>query len=350
MDELKYDPRAKANLAIPFGPKEGFIDSKGQRRYLWFGLPLDQGQQLIKVLFEGLTDLATGQEVDVKGITKSIAAFSPVDVTTLPPTVAAFFGYISNVDFWQMESIHKGQKGALGWPNSSAERTTRTPEFLNDVGDITKMSPERLDYAIGQLISNDNIYAQILGKGYNALLHKADQSSKDRLIGELLSVSPLAKSFIKMTNPNAKFAQVFDEISDNVEAERLMRNYSFEKIFEQYSSGDVNRGEVDRFIRSFKKEPRVEELLKDKFQFAKDMRAAKIPNEGFWRRMRGETVEARAAVYVDRFNKADAFEKLELRKEVDKVKKLDRKSSQFNIFTDSFNNEVKRLQREQRLK
>jgi hypothetical protein len=60
------------------------------------------------------------------------------------------------------------------------------------------------------------------------------------------------------------------------------------------------------------------------------------------------SVEARAVAYVERMNREDDI--LEFRKEVDKVKKLDKRSSQFNIFTDSFNDEVKRLQREQRLK
>jgi hypothetical protein len=115
MKDLKGSIDVQNNLCIPLGDKLGFVDEKGQMRYIYFKIPIDPGQKFFKSLFEAGTDKWLGNEVDTEAIANTFTQISPVGISSLPPTMSGTLGYMVNKDFWKGEDIWKKTEQPSSW-------------------------------------------------------------------------------------------------------------------------------------------------------------------------------------------------------------------------------------------
>lgn len=136
------------NTRLNFTLPASYKDKNGNERHAYIGLPIDQAWRPFMVLGEMMAERNAGKQVDPKRFASVVNAnFSPVDLTAMPPVMAAFLTYGQNHNFWKGEDVWKGRA-----VEPSAERLPSTPEVFKKLGDVTGLSPERMKAAEQTLI------------------------------------------------------------------------------------------------------------------------------------------------------------------------------------------------------
>ena len=321
MKDMQGNKDQENNLIIPLGDKFGFVDERGQTRYPYLKIPIDPGQKFFKAFFEASADKMLGNEVDIDRVIETLKGQSPVDVTTLPPSVSGIVGYATNKDFWRNEDIWRKTQKPLSFPESKEEYIpSETPQALIDIGQMTGLSPERLKYALEELLTTDNMYSQLLGKGYDELFGTdIPEDMREKHLAMTLAQMPVVKRFFGVTNPYSKFGQSIDKVQEKQVVKRWIENRELDRLAEGYLFEDsVKRSEVVKYITSVKDRD-TRDRLKDRFVFQETIKD--LPNRSFWLRMKGLAPEARAKIYVNRLNSSSPVEIEEIRKELPIVTK-----------------------------
>lgn len=314
MKELEGNIDMQNNLVIPLGDQFSFVDERGQTRYPYVKIPLDPGQKFFKTFFEASTDKWLGNEIDINRVVDSLKEQSPVGVTELPPTISGTLGYVTNKDFWLNEDIWKKTE-PFKFPGSKEEFIPgRTPQALVDVGQATGLSPERMNYAISELVTNGTVWSYLLGQGYNELFGDLPKDMKEKHLAMVLAKTPIIKRFFGVTNPYSKHAAKIDEAEERDVLQRWIQNRELDRLAEGYlHEGSIERKEVFEYIRSVK-DKKVYDRLIDRFKFQETIKA--LPDRSFWLRIKGLSPEARAELYVDRLESSSPEEKEQLNKEL----------------------------------
>lgn len=348
MSALENDQRTDGNLVFPIGDNFSLIDSRGQKRYPFFVIPIDQGMMPFKAMFEVGTDLWLGNPTGPGKILRSIQALSPVDIGTLPPTISAVFGYKFNKDFWQGKDIRQeGQLFKYQLPEwftgqelggSQREYNAKTPQALIDMGRLTGLSPERLKYMAGQLVTNDNMFAQLLGIPYQKAFGQLPPTERAASWTETLANVPILRTFFKLTNPYAKQSVIIDSAREQGEVRIYTQNVGLDTRVNGYLyDGNYSRHDVERYIRSFKDED-TQDRLQSRFDFA--VAARDLPNKAFWLQLKGiADTEARARAYVEAMNQAKPEEYAQLKHEQRKVEDIG------GVLTEGFWDHVSQIRR-----
>jgi len=336
MKSLQGSIDMENNLCIPLGDDFSFIDSRGQRRYIYIKIPLDPSQKFFKTFFEAATDKWLGNEVDVDRVVDSLKQMSPVSVTDLPPTVSGVIGYVTNKDFWLNEDIWRRTERPFGWPKSKEEYIPgETPQVYIDIGKVTGLSPERTRYAVEELVTSGTVWSYLLGEGYEKAFGDLPDSDKQEHIAEVLARMPVIKRFIGITNPYSQFGAKIEKAEEKEELERWIQNRGLELRVEGYLfDGNYSRKDVVDYIKQFKDKD-VRERLLDRFKFME--RTKDLQNRSFWLSLKGLSPEARARVYVDRLKSASEDERKQLREELKTVILAG------GVVTPDFRREVSRL-------
>ena len=335
------------NLCIPLGDGFGFEDEKGQMRYPYVKIPLDPGQKFFKTVFEGCADRWLGNEVDVDRIVDSLKEQSPVGVTELPPLISGPLGYVTNKDFWLNEDIwRKTDKPAeyqlpkkfTGEPIGGSEEEYvpgQTPQAYIDFGANTGLSPERTKYMVEELVTNGTVWSWLLGQGYDAAFGDLPKEQKEQHLAMVLSKLPIIKRFFDVTHPYSQFAKSVDKAKEDSDVNRWTQNRGLDLRVDGYLyDKNVERKEVYKYMNSFK-DVKVYDRLEERFRFKEDIKD--LPNRSFWLRLKGLTVEARARVYVERYDNSTPEERKEMYKEESIV------IGAGGVFSDSFYDEVSSL-------
>jgi len=324
------------NLCLPLGDDFGFVDEKGETRYPYIKIPLDPGQKFFKTFFEACADKWLGNEIDVNRVVDSLKELSPVGVGELPPTVSGALGYMTNKDFWMNEDIWRKTEKPFSWPESREEYVPgQTPQAMIDVGKFTGLSPERMKYAIEELVTSGSTWSYLLGQGYEELLGDLPESQKQQHLAMALARIPVIKRFFGVTNPYSKHARVIDEKEEEFVIKRFTENRGFDALVEGYLyEKNVKRSEVFDYARKFKDKDTYDRLV-DRFKFEDAIK--KLPEKSFWRRMKGLPVEAKAKVFVDRLDKASPEEERQLWNEYSIVSRAK------GVLGKSFRDEVNRI-------
>lgn len=320
MQALQGDMITQSNIVLPLGDEFSFQDEKGQTRYIYLKLlPLDPGQKFFKKFFEASTDKWLGNPVDVDGTINALEQFSPVGVSSLPPTVAGALGYTYNKNFWSAEDIWKKTDKPMGWPNSKEEYAPgKTPQAFQDFGSLTGMSPERTKYAVSQLFTSGTMWGQLVGAGYDAVFGDLPKKYKEMHIAEILSKMPITKNFIGITNPYTQFATPINEAKEQAMLKRWIENRGLDQRVESFLyEGGKESGVID-YINTTAKDQITQDRLHDRFEFQKNIKD--LPNRAFWLSLKSiPDTEARAKVYVQRFDSASPSDQAVIDKEVTTV-------------------------------
>lgn len=316
MESLKGNIDMQGNLIIPLGDGFGFLDEKGQQRYPYFKIPLDPGQKFFKTFFEASYDKATGQTVDVNAVTNSLSQTSPVAISSLPPTVSGTLGYLYNKDFWKNEEIWKKTDKPLGWPNSKEEYIPgQTPQGLIDVGSVTGMSPERLKYALSELVTGGSMWSWLVGQGYDAAFKDISPDKKEQHLAEALSKIPIIKRFFGVTNSYSQFAEPINEAREDSMLKRWIENRGLDQRVDSFLFEGGKRSDVIDYIKVTAKDQDTQDRLKERFIFSEKIKD--LPNRSFWLSLKGiPDTEARAKVFVQRLDAASEVDRAAIMREV----------------------------------
>jgi hypothetical protein len=335
--DLKGDVNMQNNVCIPFGDDFGFEDEKGQIRYPFWKLPLDNGQKFFKVLFEAATDKHMGKEIDVDNVVKMLSEYSPVTTqSVLPPTISGVLGYVTNKDFWLNEDIWKGSDKPFSWPKSKKESIPgKTPQVFTDLGQVTGLSPERMNYVASELVTNGTVWSAILNEGYNKAFADLPKETKRRHFLLTLARTPVFRRFIGVTNPYSKHAKDFEVAAEDDALKNAVETIGLDERVDGYLFyGTHSRKEVVDYIKGFKDRATVDKL-KERFIFSE--KTKNLKDRSFWLRLQGLSPEARAKLYVKELNSKTGEEREEFMKQVKIV------SNAGGVISDEFKRNVMKL-------
>jgi hypothetical protein len=186
-------------ITTPFS----YLDKDGEKRYVYFGIPKDQGQQIFATIGEMLMERAQGGKPNIERLERSASNFFPVDAAKLfPPTIQAFGAYAFNKDFWLNDDVWKRRKDV----DPENEFYNETPEVWVLWGKATGMSPERSRRAFNKVIPQ-NAYTMI-GEAFAGQLFgsvsDAERVKIDKPFAEHLTDLPIARRVVRKTWPTGK--------------------------------------------------------------------------------------------------------------------------------------------------
>lgn len=333
MKALKDDPRTSGSLIFPLGDKFAFKDEQGQTRYPFIKIPIDQSQRFFKVLFEAFIDKWLGEEVDSDKIVQSLKDSTPVDISQLPPTVSAALGYWLNKDLWIGRDIWTRTNEPFRYPNSREEFIPgKTPQMLIDLGKATGLSPERVKYVIGELITSDSIYSKMLFKGYDEIFGQLPEDMRGELLYEALANSPGSKTFFGVTNPSFEGRPAIEDISEKRAVIRWTQDRGLDILVNGYLyKKNVTMKEIVNYVESFK-DPDVQDRLRADVDFS--LAIKDLEHRSWWLALRRLDTQGRAEAYVDRMQKASDEEIKQINKETETILEVG------GIITDDFKKRV----------
>lgn len=333
MEDLRGSSAMATNLCIPLGDKLSFVDEFGQTRYIYFKVPLDHAQRFFKTFFEASIDKFMGDEVDVDRVTTALKTSMPVEIDQLPPSVSAVLGYIHNKDFWYNEDIWK-KTDPLPWPKSKKEYTPGvTPQMYIDLGSATGLSPERMRYAVGEILAGDNMFTWMVGSAYELLTGQLPEGMEHVHIAKALSKTPVLRRFIGITTPYSKWATKIDDARIDAQHERLIQNLGLDELVRaELIHGTASRDDVVDYMKSFG-DIDTYNRLKEDYLFQRY--TIKLPNKSFWLGLRRiPTTDGRAKVFAEEFNKASEERKEGIMSEIAYIRKAG------GIWSDEFFNKA----------
>jgi hypothetical protein len=313
MEDLKDDPRTVSSLAIPFS-KDAGVKVEGQTRYPFIRMPLDSSQSFFKVLFEGIADKMTGENVNPEKIVKSLKNSLPADISSLPPTAQAIIGYYTNTDIWRGEDIWKSMQGTIPYKGprwatgaevggSELEKIPgRTSRIYEDLGNATGLSPERLGYMIESLLTSDNVYSQITFSAYDKVFRGLDDGQRKQLLQESMSRTSGIKRFYGLTSPAAQDVKEAKDIKQDRVAIRLEQDVKLDDLIDGYLfRKDTKSTDIARYINK-QRDPLERERMEEEFKFSKETKD--LPNRRWWMELKRMDMQGRVEAYVARKERA----------------------------------------------
>ncbi len=255
-DDISADIKARNFVIIlPFTT----TDEKGNTKRQYITIPKALELSVITQLFDSFTQLTTTGKMDIdvskKALQTSIPSINLLDV----PVLDATWSYIANYDRFKGQQIWKGEEVL-----PEDEYTKNTNEFFKSMGDILKMSPERLQTATGKVLTDTkyNIYSIIVGKQYNAIRESlSDDAERKELdktffehIGEIFK--PFANKYIRETNP---YYQLYKD--------KGTRKSFIKRLMEDRTEPTVPKTETEKEEAKLRKKTKEEDVKKAAKEF-----------------------------------------------------------------------------------
>ena len=270
-----------------------FKDKKGRRRLVYFKIAKDQGQRMFATFFENIMRAAHGQPFDWDLQKQAVKDFLPATPSDLmPPTLDAWMGMKSNVNFWTDERIWKGAEVE---PEEEFDRFT--PEAFKAIGQTVGESPKRLQYAFNQIFTYGNVWTSMAMWPINKMLEEVGEEDADKIGNDMwveLSRTPIIKRFIGVTDPDSRIANERREalVKENTRKLRMKR------VYDELKAAVLRGEELPDKMRAF-----VESLEEDDLRIIVNrekkhnkLESAGLNEPSYWLRLEGLPPRAKAAI------------------------------------------------------
>jgi hypothetical protein len=349
MKEVQNDPATAGYMIIPFGDSFSYKDDKNRTRHRFIKIPIDQNLVFFKTLFEASTDKVMGKDVDANYVMNILSNSSPTGMSSIAPTFQALWGYALNKNFWTQDDIFKGKTVPYSGPpilrkneipGSEVEYDQTTPKLYKDLGGVTGGSPDRLEYAIGSIISNDNYFSHLGLGAYEQAFGNLSDDQRQTLIEDMITKAVGVDKYVGITNPDKMLMKDAVEIENKETAIKQQRRVELDRRINDYLNGITkDRSEIGKYIATIK-DPNVQDAMNTDVQFSIDTKD--LPHRSWWLKIRRMSDEGRAEAYVERMKKASPEE----------VDRINQESNRFGdgpgqikgIFTPGFIDKVYELQ------
>lgn len=294
------------NRIIQLPSKFNGVDSEGNKVGLFWKIPLPPQIALLTTLFDTATEKflfeagVIDREPDYDGVLEAIKANIPYNLSGLPPLLGALNNYSSGKDLF---TGRKTTDEILPWPLSKSETNPyETPQILEDIGQVTGLSPKRLGPALKAAFS-DSIFSYAIGAGYEEVFGDVpDDVARDSFMISLSKV-PGINRVLGVSRPGTR------DIKDITEREyeNKAKEYLNRETVDAYAKFAYWRGsskaelELEKFIEGFKEEDYYsQEAARKKAQFIQDV--AELKNRNFWLKIKNLNPERRGEEFALKFN------------------------------------------------
>lgn len=324
-DEISSDEKARNYILMtPFWQ----TDDKGQKRYLYLKFPKDQGQQLISGLFEDtMQETMYGKEgaiMNERRLQELEGLISAIPGTgSVPPVVRGMLAYKLNKRLYTQEDVYKGEPVL-----AKDEKNPYTPIPYVKAGEITGLSPMRMEAAIGEVIPQTSAIPQMFGMGLGAVMggmSEAEKNEVNKTTFEQLTKLPFFNKVTGLTNPANK-REATKKIKEEENSIKAQHNYDLDVRALQFKAGKIKEDDVEKWIATMPEEE--QDRLMQRFE---DRKA----NVQVWYQdIKNAPAKAAARAWYVEWNKRDT----KGRKEMDEL------AGEFGIYTSSFMNALGELE------
>lgn len=210
------------NLNVPLPDSWRFKDSEGTEYGMYISLPIGSFAGMMKNVFQAGTIKAlkesgyTDRESDWESIGRSFKQAAP-DIMTVAPSARALIQYAMNKDLRTGRDI---TPKVFNYPDSKNEFTPgKTPQMAIDFGQITGMSPDRVNSVKDSILAN-NEWTALLGYGYEKQFGDIPKDIQDE--HRALSLAKISgfKRIFKLTKSDGEISDKQREIKSQNELER----------------------------------------------------------------------------------------------------------------------------------
>lgn len=233
-------------------------DRNGNKRYMYFKIPLEHSSRPLKALVDGMLDRSIKGKMPDNSTLQIIGEGTSIfpGIGSLPPSLTALIASAANYDWWRGEQIWRGDTSLPPTyeRNITGEDPTSTlsidiAEGVNPILESlgakdARLSPERLDVA-GRAIFPRSVYTDVVGAGYKTITRGVDEELMElhsREIQEVLADAPFVRRFIGETHP---FSGDVERLKNNQEvasAHAFLRMEEIRKQIDLFRAGDDGFG------------------------------------------------------------------------------------------------------------
>jgi hypothetical protein len=297
-----------------------WIDKNNEERRYYVRIAKDQGQRTFAKIFENMARKQLDKPVDTVSMTKEVANFLPIiPGELLPPVVEMTLGYAANKDFWLNEDIWKGDPVI-----PEEEYTKYTPKPFVKAGEITGLSPVRLQNAAKQLFTSGNMWTSLAGYASKQIFDEMTPEERAKVTNQTLDKYPVVRKLLRSTRPDLRRKKVIKEENMRINTERLKLNREFDAVVQQFAEEQISSKEVMGFVNQ-QEVPERKRLIN---RFKKSMLLKDVTNKGFWFDLMQLPPEARAVNYWNERAQKTPEEQKEMDKQSFRVPGL--RSGRFN--------------------
>lgn len=257
-----------------------FIDNDGNKRYLYYKIPIDQSLAPLKALVDATMSRFYDGKLPDEATMDLISSFGQaVPIGNLPPSVSAITAIAANYDYWRNRKVWPSDDVLPGQEvkrpvSPLTGRVTRergerlTSAFAEDIGgllpeELALSSPARIDTAIRSLIPR-NMYTDAMGLGYEALTGQLpDQVISDSTI-EMMANAPFGRRVFGITHPSGTIIEGLDKARRQAAGEQQTVEDRLDLMFNQMKRKEVSVQTVQTWINSHP--PQVRQMLGTRFQ------------------------------------------------------------------------------------
>lgn len=250
-----------------------YTDSRGERRWYYFGIQKDQSQRFFASVVDLFDDLRAGKRVDTKQVAQSFNEFIPIVPTNLlPPIIDAVLAY-RNYDTFREEQVWKGKK-----VEPHAEYYLDTPAPYKALGKALNMSPIRSQRAVQSLVPSNPV-TEVAGMAASSDILAKDFKATEGWAGKLLFTMARTPGIDKVMRSTPPVSRVYADINDTIERKYNTGDYERRLEFDEIlRESPDDKARIRKFILD-QKDPAVKSKLIDRWRKAVKMKD--LPDR-FW--------------------------------------------------------------------
>jgi len=283
-------------------PGVEFVDSLGNRRMGYTVLRTDNTLAPLHALVVGALEKAVYGKAPDGLLKKTLATLPSVLGNVTVPALDAWYQYTTNTDTRSDAPIYTGMKvpASLEYKGQSFQRPTS--EVWKALGDLSGLSPDRLDRASRAVLPN-NPYVGGLGALGNLALDAQPQSVRTKSAMEKLAENDNLRRVIKFTHPAHREMNSVDEATEKYGGKVKPLFDTVDSYAVQFAQGKTTSDQVKAWLTA--QPPELQQQLSQRFKTGsaveKVLGAQKagdgIPSRVWWMKLANSPAEVRAELF-----------------------------------------------------
>lgn len=265
------------------------MDDQNNKRYIYFKLKKDNSMIPFTYMWEAPLERTLEGRIpdnETLEVVRSSAPIVPIDA--LPPTMAAYFAYMQNIDFWTNSKVWKGNENVSPELRYNPETHPHpTPQFWIDLGKEMGLSPIQAERALKKIVPS-NTFSDLAGAGFNELYKQLSPVEQRDATDLMLQNIPFLRKFASYTHPMSREMEHSKQFKTRSADAGLVLNRQVDTWYADYKDGQIGIKEVERNIKNVQPpEDRARAYHRFQAQHVLNRifnrpRADGVPSKGWW--------------------------------------------------------------------
>lgn len=312
MVQIPYEEKLRNwIITMPFP----FQDSYGNTRWPYLRIRKDQGS----IPFTGISTTLFEKAITDRNPSNKILSIMkeslPIPLEGVQiPIIDAYYGYALNKDRWTGRDIWRGGNVLTEEEiYTFAEGRKPTNPLAIIAGQITGMSPARLEVASGKFIPN-NLFTSMMGFGMRKMLEGVTPYDLSLTSEEMMLNLPFVRQAVGYTHPFSHEVDTFNEIAKEARTPLVQMKMQLDEFYALYKTNQLDGGvgTIEAWIKNLP--PIQREVLNERLQGRLGVdrafdrirsQASEVPSKTWWVSSKQEPPEVRADVFYEEWRRRE---------------------------------------------